>query len=61
MREDLDNVGAALFTPAGQIFTFFHFQVTLVWKSFVLYCALLPRFEKSQRKQSDFAEIQCFG
>lgn len=61
VREDLDNVGAALFTPSGQIFTFFYFQVTLVWKSFGLYCTLLPRFKKSRRKQSDFAEIQSFG
>lgn len=30
--EDLENVGAALFTPSGQIFTFFYYKVTLVWK-----------------------------
>lgn len=56
-REGLDNIGTALFTPSGQIFTFSHFQVTFVGKSFVLDCTLLPRFEKPKRKQNDFAEI----
>lgn len=29
VREDLENVGAALFTPSGQIFTFFIVKLLL--------------------------------
>lgn len=39
---------------------FFIFKL-LLFGNHLFHIAPLPRFEKSQRKQSDFAEIQCFG